>query len=65
MERRIKWIKKIERPCSDCGKILRIYAHEINEHNDIFCESCLDECIICREKFADYVGDGLCIDCAE
>lgn len=55
----------MKRKCSDCGKELNVTAKDINEHNDVFCEDCLDTCSKCGRKFADYIGDGICEDCAD
>lgn len=54
--------------CSDCGIELDINKlksrNKYPNHNDYFCDDCLDECKVCRDKFADYIGDGICVSCA-
>ena len=55
--------------CSDCGKLLKLsdlrFRNRYEEHNDYFCNDCLDTCSVCGKLFADYTGSGKCDSCAD
>jgi len=55
--------------CSDCGKSLKLSNlkphNKYEQHNDYYCDDCLDTCSVCGELFADYYDTGKCDGCAD